>query len=601
MMRTLRKKMSLFLWFAAIAFILFIFLQWGMNVSGRKNGAKIANIIAKVNGISIPTQIYRQKENEILNRVRDSQNLNYITPLTRRIAEENAFNELTQDAILKNMMRKNHISVSENEIKEIIKNSPPPEIMNDSTMYTNGKFDPQKYLQVLLNPANRYWLYEHEKQIRQTYPYQKLNLLYGAGLKVTQLEVLKFYQEESLKVRVRYIPFRIEDYLNSINVTENDLRDYYAVHKEEYQTKRGAKLKAISFEVKSTLTDEMEAKREIDDIYNLYNSGMNFDTLAVTYSQDGETNKNGGDLGYVKKGDLPEEMEKVIFSLKKGEVSKPFKSSFGWEIVKVKDVKKNQRKVSRILIKILPGYETISSVRTKVDNFIKQAKDEGFTNTAKAFSRTVTEVTLYKDNQDVVPKLGKIIGVSNYFFSHNIKENTIAGPFVGYDDNLYVFLLENYIEPRTKTIDEIKETLTDKVKREKALDIAKEDAQKCFEEIKNGKSLGSAASNFGKKIITTKFFSMKDFIIGVPYYSEFYGLAFTLKEGDIGLANTKKGAFIIQVIKRKDISKDKFKTAAGPIIVNLFRTKKNIILSYWYKKMRDDSKLKDYRYQIGIY
>jgi len=52
MMKELRKRMSLFLWLVIIAFILFIFLQWGMNVTGKRGSGRNITTIAKVNGIS---------------------------------------------------------------------------------------------------------------------------------------------------------------------------------------------------------------------------------------------------------------------------------------------------------------------------------------------------------------------------------------------------------------------------------------------------------------------------------------------------------------------------------------------------------------------
>ncbi|MCK4575361.1 SurA N-terminal domain-containing protein, partial [candidate division WOR-3 bacterium] len=112
MMRELRKRMSVFLWLMAGAFILFIFLQWGMNISARKSGGENIKVIAKVNGRGISTQVYIEKLNNILNELRDSQNLTYIEPLTERIVEENAFEELIHQAIINEELRKNKIDIT---------------------------------------------------------------------------------------------------------------------------------------------------------------------------------------------------------------------------------------------------------------------------------------------------------------------------------------------------------------------------------------------------------------------------------------------------------------------------------------------------------
>ncbi len=601
MMLRLRKKMSIFLWFAAAAFILFIFLQWGMNISGQKDNRRNVDTIAKVNGISIKTQTFSGKLADDINRVRDSQNLSNIEPLTERIIQENSFEELVQKAIFVGEMNKNNIKLTKNEIIEIIRNSPPQEVLNDSTMYTNGKFDPQKYLTVLLNPANRMFLYQQEKSIEETFPIRKLQLMYSAGIKVTQPEILKFYQEESLKVKVKYIPFRIEDYMNKITATEQELNDYFATHKAEFKIGKGVNLKEISFEVKPSLADEMEAKREIEDIHNLFEGGMNFDTLAAIYSQDGNSNKDGGIIGFVKRGELQPDMEQVAFSLNLGKVSEPFQTSLGWQILKVTQIKRSEREISHILIKIVPGFETVSRLKERIENFKNQVKESTFKAAAESLKLQINDLVLYEDDGDLVSNIGRIVNINNFLFNTQQNERELVGPFVGYDDNLHLFFIEGYIQQRTESFEEVKDKLLDKAKREKALELAKQDAQNCFNEIKNGKTLTRAASSFLKKPKTTKFFSMRDFIPGIPYSSEFYGLSFTLKQGNIGMTSTDKGTFIVELLERKEINKDNFQKESPSIIVQVFTDKRNSILTYWFQKLRKNAKIEDNRPQVDIY
>ena len=601
MMKELRKRMTLFLWLVVIAFILFIFLQWGMNVAGKRNGGRNITIIAKVNGIPIGTRIYIEKRSEIINNLRDTQNLTYLDPLMERIIDENAFEELVQKAILLNEIKKNDIYVTDNEVTVIIKNAPPKEVLEDSSMYTFGEFDFQKYLELLLNPANRYWLYEQEKNIRETYPINKLQSMYSSGIKVTQPEVLKFYQEESLKVKVKYIAFRLENHLDMVSLSEGEIKDYYEVHKSEYQVEEGIKIKGVSFEVKPSLTDEMEVKREIDDIYDLYIGGMNFDTLAMTYSQDGNTNKAGGDLGYVKRGELEHEMDNIAFSLKQGQVSKPFQTSFGWHILKATDIRRKERRLSHILIKITTGYDTISRIKEKLNSFKTQVNEVGFDETSNLLALEIKECVLFKDAGDLVPEIGRIIGINNFLFRKKRKKDDLIGPFVGFDGNFYVFLVGDYIEPRVSLLEEIKEEIEERLRIELALDLAKKDAKRCFDEIKRGKSFNQAASIFSKKPRTTKFFSMREFVPEVPYSSEFYGLVFTMNKGDIGLTSTDKGTFITNLLERKDVNKEDFEKLTSSLFVSILFKKRDSILQHWFQELQKNSVVNDNRYLIDIY
>jgi len=69
-------------------------------------------------------------------------------------------------------------------------------------------------------------------------------------------------------------------------------------------------------------------------IYEQIQKGGDFEKLAKDYS-DCPSKANGGDLGYFGRGQMVGEFEKVAFSMKDGEVSKPVKTQFGYHIIKV--------------------------------------------------------------------------------------------------------------------------------------------------------------------------------------------------------------------------------------------------------------------------
>ncbi len=79
--------------------------------------------------------------------------------------------------------------------------------------------------------------------------------------------------------------------------------------------------------------DAKDAKKKLD-------SGKSFEEVAKDYSKDAGTAKNGGDLGWFTKEKMVPEFANAAFAMKKGEVSSPVKSSFGWHIIKVEDTRK---------------------------------------------------------------------------------------------------------------------------------------------------------------------------------------------------------------------------------------------------------------------
>lgn len=81
------------------------------------------------------------------------------------------------------------------------------------------------------------------------------------------------------------------------------------------------------------------ARKTIEDIYQKIQQGEKFEGLAQQFSDDKSSSSKGGVLQRFGTGQLSsEEFEREAFALKdKGDISKPFKSQFGWHIVKLID------------------------------------------------------------------------------------------------------------------------------------------------------------------------------------------------------------------------------------------------------------------------
>ncbi len=66
--------------------------------------------------------------------------------------------------------------------------------------------------------------------------------------------------------------------------------------------------------------------------------GANFEELAKKYSTDGSKDY-GGDLGYFTAAEMVPEFSKAVFTLKRGEISKPVKTDYGWHVIKLEDLR----------------------------------------------------------------------------------------------------------------------------------------------------------------------------------------------------------------------------------------------------------------------
>jgi peptidyl-prolyl cis-trans isomerase C len=110
-------------------------------------------------------------------------------------------------------------------------------------------------------------------------------------------------------------------------ITDADLKKQYdaivAVNKDEREVRARHIL----------VPTEAEAK----DVRKKLDEGKKFEDVAKDFSKDPGSAKNGGDLGYFTKDKMVKPFADAAFAMKKGEISQPVKSDFGWHVIKVED------------------------------------------------------------------------------------------------------------------------------------------------------------------------------------------------------------------------------------------------------------------------
>ena len=131
-------------------------------------------------------------------------------------------------------------------------------------------------------------------------------------------------------------------------VTNDEMKKYYDENKDDFYIDQVEAshilIKTIDDEDKK-LSDEKkaEAKKKAEEVLAKAKAGEDFSELAKEYSQDTVSAKNGGDLGFFKKGEMVKPFEEAAFSMKVGEISDLVESDFGYHIIKVTDKEDRQK------------------------------------------------------------------------------------------------------------------------------------------------------------------------------------------------------------------------------------------------------------------
>lgn len=140
---------------------------------------------------------------------------------------------------------------------------------------------------------------------------------------------------------------------------------------------------------------KIDNKNKAGEIYNEIKNGLDFATAARRYSDDKSSAKNGGELPAFGSGKMVEEFEEVAFSLEEGEVSLPFRTNYGWHIVKL---------IKKMPVGSFEDLETLLKRRVARDERAKQT-EQSFVEKLKkeynfkAYSKNLKALTRVVDNR----------------------------------------------------------------------------------------------------------------------------------------------------------------------------------------------------------
>jgi len=177
-----------------------------------------------------------------------------------------------------------------------------------------------------------------------------------------------------------------------VTVTPSEIREYYNGLSKDSIPYIDSKVElsqitryppvdeAAIFEVKQTLLD---LRRRILD-------GEKFTTLAVLYSE-GPSASQGGEIGFMGKGELDSEYAKAAYSLKAGGVSTIVESSFGYHIIQLIDRREERVNTRHILMKPNVKPESIRATTRKLDSIANLVRTDSveFDLAARIFSQDV--------------------------------------------------------------------------------------------------------------------------------------------------------------------------------------------------------------------
>lgn len=162
-----------------------------------------------------------------------------------------------------------------------------------------------------------------------------------------------------------------------ITVTPNALKRFYAAIPKDSLPVIPARyeISLIQVDPPKNEDNKAEARQKLLDIRSQILAGKSFSVLARLYSEDTESAKQGGEIGFLTRGELEKEYADVAFSLTKNTVSRIVESKFGFHIIQLIDRKGDMVNTRHILVRPKVKPEQAQMAMHKLDslaNLIRQ-------------------------------------------------------------------------------------------------------------------------------------------------------------------------------------------------------------------------------------
>ena len=602
-MKKLREKMGIIFVLTGLLFIGMMVFQWGMNFTGAKKKSN-ENIIAVVNGkdeIKYPD--YMKEYDSYLQSAYDRQQ--DVDDFVSEDLREQAWHAVINRDILKHQFaEKLTEGFTGKEIYEKLKRKPPDWILQQPQFQKDGKFDYQKYLQ-MLDDQGVDWR-PVTRAVAANLPYEKLKTLISTMTFVTMPEAMNQYSFDNTRVRGEFLMFAQGTLNVDVDTSEAALKKYYDEHKDSLVDHPYIKYEYVQIPYLPARRDSIEVKTDVDTVLAKLRAGEDFEELAGAYSQDFNSASNGGDLGWFKRGQLIPEFEEVATKLDSGQISDPVLTKYGWHIIRSLGFKVEEDSatglvdtswhIQHILFKIEPGYETSDSLDNLANEIHDYAKKEGLEKAAEKYGLDVI-YTPEVAPDEAIPGVGLRTLVNEYAMKNGIGS---IPDVVKSNKSYFILQVTDVVPEKFDSFRQAKNYVKEKILAEAYRQKRKELADIALQKISSGEPFDKVAEDVGAIYDTTGWIGAFDPIGNYGYIPWINGTLLGLRTpGSISnvIEDDRGNFYIVRLIERIDADMSKFNDQRDNVRQNIFVTKKDNAYSQWFSSLRSRTSVEDFRFK----
>lgn len=602
MFDALRKMIFPIIIIVLFFFVAMIVLQWGMGMSSRA-GYEQSAVAGMVNGEEVSWVAFNRVFNTLVRteaeKTEDELPSDKIKELQTR-----AWNQLLSDLLLTQQVAKHNIAVTDEEVYAYLKYSPPADMQALPYFQTEGKFDYQKYMNALADPQmTTYWA-SIEPMIRGDLTKMKIQEMVVQNAHVSEEEIKEFFTMGAEKVKVEIINVGYDRFSRPPpKSTDEEKRAFFEERKDEYTVDDRAALGIVLMERKPAPYDWEVSFNQAKQLYDTIVAGTDFAEIATEFSEDAGSAVKGGDLGWFARDAMVDEFDRYAFTMKEGEMTEPFRSQFGWHIIKHHGYKEEklatrgitsadpvlQAHCSHILIKATASAETMDGLYRRLEEFRNSALSSGFHKAALDANIVLKESGLFFRNRNI-QFLGRDADASDFAFENEVGE--ISGVM---ENNSAIFVLQvaDRLPAGPAVYDDVLQTIAQDIVKFKVNSLCLDTAAAIYAEIQAGTDFKTAAEKFGEVVETPDLFLRTGYVKGIGSDPVAIGTAFSLTEPGQYTQPVEhpQGVVMFKLVERISPDLTSYTAAHDSLSATIMQAKQQELFGRWFQGLMESSEI----------
>jgi peptidyl-prolyl cis-trans isomerase D len=585
-------------------FLAWMVFQIGMDTLGSGSSGGRANV-GSVNGDPITALAYNERYNALYQQ---AQQQGEVTDETARRLQDEAWEQLVQETLMRQELERRGIRVSDREVLWAARNLPHPSFAQQEIFLTNGRFDINKYREFLAGPTMSADMFATlEQYYRSQLPQEKLTRQLTAGRYVTDAELWRSFQDRTETATVDYVQLDLTRLVpKDPAVTDAEVRRYYEENRDRFRRTEGARLKVAYVPLTITEADRQATVQRARALKAEIAAGADFAEVAAANSDDESNKDQGGDLGTFSRGQMVPAFDSVAFSLPVGQVSEPVITQFGVHLVRVDERTGDQAKARHILLNFEKNVADVDRIETQLDAIA----EAGLTRGLKAAAAGKPNVT-FREGVEVSATNPMIPGVGPAIAALNWAQEEAANRAAGDDpirvsevletpDALYLVELERYHPAGDTPLAEATPAIRQQLVYDKRRELGRQEADKMLAEIRGGRTLEQVAQARGLTVQRAGPFTRVESNPVLGQANAAVGAAFGTPIGQVGpVAVTPAGVFLVRPVARVPGDRREFERQKVSMRQQALQTMQRDLLGQWMSNMRAEAEIEDNRAELA--